>query len=88
VPQDKVAEQHTAVHAFHHHIPHGAHRRGSSATGIIWLLVVLHVAFVAYWGEPCLAPDQQVVQQSTWPLFCGYNAGAWDSPLLRPLPLH
>lgn len=50
VLQDKVVEQHTAVHAFHHHIPHGTHR-SSSGTGIIWLLIVLHVAFVGYWGE-------------------------------------
>lgn len=47
--QDKVVEQHTAVHAFHHHIPHGTHR-SSSGTGIIWLLIVLHVAFVGYWA--------------------------------------
>lgn len=47
--KDKVAEQHSVVHAFHHHIPR-APRHGSSATGIIWLLIVLHVAFIAYWA--------------------------------------
>jgi hypothetical protein len=47
--QDKVAGQHSAVHAFHHHIPHAGVHRGGSGAGIIWLLVVLHVAFVGYW---------------------------------------
>ncbi|KAI3431606.1 hypothetical protein D9Q98_004656 [Chlorella vulgaris] len=46
---DKMSEQHDAVHAFHHHIPHTAAHGGSSGTGLIWLLIVLHVAFVGYW---------------------------------------
>lgn len=49
--QDKMSEQHDAVHAFHHHIPHTAAHGGSSGTGLIWLLIVLHVAFVGYWSE-------------------------------------
>lgn len=52
--QDQVAEQHSAVHAFHHHIPRGDRRSGSSGTGIIWLLILLHLVFVGYWGEPLL----------------------------------
>jgi hypothetical protein len=62
-------EQHTAVHAFHHHIPH--REQGSSGTGIIWLLVLLHAFFLGYWGEPPPPPGvawQQ--QQAQAPAVC------------------
>lgn len=47
-----MADQHEAVHAFHHHLNHGGARHpGHGGAGIIWLLILLHVAFIGYWGE-------------------------------------
>jgi len=66
---DMLHEQHTAVHAFHHHIPQ--REQGSSGTGIIWLLVLLHAFFLGYWGEPPPPPGvawQQ--QQAQAPAVC------------------
>lgn len=52
-----VAERHEALHAFHHHLKHsGPRHTGHGGAGIIWLLILLHVAFIGYWGERPLRP--------------------------------
>lgn len=46
-----VAERHEALHAFHHHLKHsGPRHTGHGGAGIIWLLILLHVAFIGYWA--------------------------------------
>ncbi|PSC73313.1 zinc finger SWIM domain-containing 7 [Micractinium conductrix] len=51
VQEQQRAEQHDTVNAFHAHLQH-AHsgRRAGSAAGIIWLLILLHLAFIGYWS--------------------------------------
>lgn len=48
-----ISDQESAVHAFHHHLKRtGPRGRGGHGAGIIWLLILLHFAFIAYWGAP------------------------------------
>ncbi|GAB4814866.1 hypothetical protein N2152v2_001912 [Parachlorella kessleri] len=44
-----VQSAHEHLHRHHMHIPAHGGRHGSGA-GLIWLLVFIHLAFVAYWG--------------------------------------
>lgn len=56
--EQQRAEQHDTVNAFHAHLQH-AHsgRRAGSAAGIIWLLILLHLAFIGYWSESRLVGE-------------------------------
>lgn len=88
--EQRVADQHEAVHAFHHHLNHGGARHpGHGGAGIIWLLILLHVAFIGYWGwiwwrqrkqREASGRKQQSVPQK---VNCVYD---WSATSQLPLP--
>ncbi|KAL4438695.1 hypothetical protein ABPG77_006299 [Micractinium sp. CCAP 211/92] len=85
-----LAERHEKVHAFHNHLNRGVVRHpGHGGAGIIWLLILLHVAFLGYWGwiwwrqrkqREASGRKQQSVPQK---VNCVYD---WSATPALPLP--